>query len=139
MKAYPFKAVIQYNHTIHSAAQAFQWDNVYRYNKEFCMHLSNFPIRSWGVILQQAWTMCMRDRLVFRQDDNHKPYKKGKKEVCKRFNKGLCTAGLSCKYDHRCLKCGKFGHGEHICQSGNDNRKLKQSNSTNNSSQNADK
>ena len=33
-----------------------------------------------------------------------------------RFNKGKCTAGLSCKYDHRCLECGKFGHGEHICR-----------------------
>ena len=53
-KAYPFKAVqlIQYNHTIHSAAQAFQWDNVYRYDKEFHMHMSNFPHRSWGIILQ---------------------------------------------------------------------------------------
>ena len=41
---------------------------------------------------------------------------KKKKEICKRFNKGLCTAGLSCKYDHHCLECGKFGNGEHICR-----------------------
>ena len=30
--------------------------------------------------------------------------------------KGLCTAGHGCKYDHRCLECGKFGHGAHICR-----------------------
>ena len=41
----------------------------------------------------------------------------GKKEPCHRFNKGLCTAGASCKYDHRCTvkTCGKWGHGAHIC------------------------
>ena len=52
---------------------------------------------------------------------------KGRKEICRRFNEGKCTAGLSCKYDHRCLECGKFGHGEHICR-----KKLNQNKSSNN-------
>ena len=39
-------------------------------------------------------------------------------EPCRRFNKGRCTFGLSCKFDHRCSvkKCGKFGHGAHQCR-----------------------
>ena len=41
---------------------------------------------------------------------------KGRKEICRRFNQGKCTVGSSCKYDHRCLECGKFEHGEHICR-----------------------
>ena len=42
--------------------------------------------------------------------------KNGKKDGCLRFNKGKCTAGMGCHYEHRCLHCGKFGHGEHICR-----------------------
>ena len=49
---------------------------------------------------------------------------KFKKEIRHRFNKGLCTAGCNCKYDHRCevKECGKFGHGAHMCRKrlGND-------------------
>ena len=61
--------------------------------------------------------MYLKDRLKV-----HEPHRvngnnayKSKKDVCKRFNKGLCTAGMGCRYEHRCLECGKFGHGEHIC------------------------
>ena len=43
--------------------------------------------------------------------------KKKDREPCRHFNKGRCTYGLSCHYDHRCSvkKCRKFGHGVHIC------------------------
>ena len=37
------------------------------------------------------------------------------KEICHRYNKGKCTNGVSCKYQHKCEECGKFGHGAHIC------------------------
>ena len=39
-------------------------------------------------------------------------------EICKRLNRGNCTFGLSCRYEHHCSvpKCGKFGHGAHICR-----------------------
>ena len=47
-KYYPNRAteLIQYNHIIYSASQSFIWDNVYSYDKEFRMHLSNYPHRS---------------------------------------------------------------------------------------------
>ena len=54
--------LIQYNYIISSAATSFVWDNVYAYDRDFRMHISKFPNRSWGVILQQAWTMRLRDR-----------------------------------------------------------------------------
>ena len=44
------------------------------------------------------------------------PVGKNKKEICERFNIGKCTTGRSCKYDHRCKECGKWGHGAHICR-----------------------
>ena len=54
--------LIQYNHIIHTAALSFTWENVYLYDRDFRMHLSRYPNRSWSVILQQAWTMRLKDR-----------------------------------------------------------------------------
>ena len=61
---YPAKApeLLQYNHTIHSASTTYTWENVYSYDKEFRRHVSRHPARSWSVILQQAWTMLLKDR-----------------------------------------------------------------------------
>ena len=127
-RVYPSRAVelIQYNHIIHSAVQNFIWDNVYCYDKEFRIHLSNFPQLSWSVILQQAWSLYLKDRISHRSDgggysmisDHNKKggsSSKSKKDICNCFNAGKCIAGFNCKYDHRCKYCGMFGHGEHIC------------------------
>ena len=61
---FPAKAteLLQYNHTIHSAAMAYQWENVYSYDREFRRHIERHPTRPWNVILQQAWTMILKDR-----------------------------------------------------------------------------
>ena len=63
-REYPNRSseLIQYNHVIHTASLNFQWDNVYHYDKEFRFHLARHPERSWSVILQQAWTMYLKDR-----------------------------------------------------------------------------
>ena len=123
-KRYPNKAseLIQYNHIIYTASLTFSWDNVYQYDKEFRMHLSQYPLRSWAVILQQAWSICLKDRIKHEDFHSHNGSgRKFKKEACKRFNRGQCTAGRNCKYDHRCTvpTCGKFGHGAHICRKRN--------------------
>ena len=56
--------MIQCNHIIHTAAQSFAWDNVYRYDREFQLHMSWHHLnRSWAVILQQAWSMCLKDKI----------------------------------------------------------------------------
>ena len=121
---YPHKApeLLQYNHTIHTAASSYTWENVYAYDREFRQHISRFPSRAWNVLLQQAWTMLLKDRVknentVF-QKGGYPPKNKRHKEPCRRYNKGRCSFGLSCNYDHRCSvpECGKFGHGAHICR-----------------------
>ena len=64
--------------------------------------------------------MLLKDR--HRNDSYQKGGFQGKskceQEPCKRFNKGHCSYGLRCKFDHRCSipKCGKFGHGAHNCR-----------------------
>ena len=56
--------LIQYNHIIHTASQTFLWENVYRYDREFCIHMSCHHMnRSWVVILQQAWSMFLKDKV----------------------------------------------------------------------------
>ena len=111
--------LIQYNHIMFTAAMTFQWENVYLYDREFRLHMSRFPNRSWAIILQQAWTMRMKDRIT-RRDGNFgygKGDKKGsKKDICWRYNKGKCTYGNNCKFEHRCNTCNKYGHGAHICR-----------------------
>ena len=118
---HPEKAMelTQYNHIICTASMSYAWDNVYQYDKEFRRHIGVFPNRSWAIILQQAWTLFLKDCL--NSNGNHKQSninngKFHKKEACQHFNKGLCVAGKNCKYDRRCLECGKFGHGVHICR-----------------------
>ena len=131
---YPEKAteLLQYNHTIHTASVSYQWENIYAYDREFRQHIARHPQRFWAVILQQAWTILLKDWL--RNDNGY--FQRGHfsgngsghqnkkdKEPCRRFNRGRYTFGLSCKYDHRCSvpKCGKFGHRAHICRLRNDN------------------
>ena len=119
-RIYPGKAseLIQYNHIIFTAANMYAWENVYQYDKEFRMHLSNYPGRSWSIILQQAWAMCLKDRINRGEDSRNVVYGNKVKEICRRYNKGKCPNGFSCKYEHRCSVeyCGKFGHGAHICR-----------------------
>ena len=86
-RAYPGKAseLIQYNHIIYTAALSFVWENVYSY-KEFHYHISKFPQRSWAIILQQAWSMRLKDKL--KEDTrnafhNNKHGEKRKGELCK--------------------------------------------------------
>ena len=131
-RAHPHRAaeLVQYNHIIFTASCTFVWENVYTYDCEFRRHLSHFPSQNWGVILQQAWSMYLKD--MINRDENR--FSGGSysgnartksNEICDRFNRGKCTNGASCKYLHKCKECGKFGHEQHICQ------KKKQNNTNN--------
>ena len=117
--------LIQYSHVIHSAAATFSWDNVYSYDKDFRLHLAENPGRTWAIILQQAWSMRLRDQINFdfrnnrnKQNNfyNNDGSNEKTKNYCKRFNRGRCTFGSRCRYEHKCTYCFKFGHGMHNCR-----------------------
>ena len=46
--------LVQYNHVIYTASITYMWENVYRYDREFRLHMAQHPNRSWSIILQQA-------------------------------------------------------------------------------------
>ena len=105
MKAHPQRAseLVQYCHLIHTAAQTFTWENVYMYDKDFRLHMSKHPKRSWSIILQQAWSVRLKDKIRAGSSSSHGQWRhEHKKELCKRFNRGECTAGSECRYEHRC-------------------------------------
>ena len=115
--------LIQYSHVIHTAASTYIWDNIYTYDHDFRLHAN--PRRTWAIILQQAWAMRLKDRiksndysrLNFSGGSAQKGGQhSGQKEIRKRFNRGRCTFGARCRYDHRCSYCFKFGHGLHNCR-----------------------
>ena len=63
--------------------------------------------------------MYLKDR--GRNQEEYSASKAGKGKIhepCKRYNRGKCTYGAVCRYDHCCAvkKCGKFGHRAHICR-----------------------
>ena len=138
-RVFPNKAtqLVQYSHIIHSAAQSYAWSNVYQYDKDFRDHMSRNKGRSWGIILQQAWTMRLRDRLSLHNNNyegnrfspkgNSRDNQKSTKEPCRRFNRGKCSYGTSCIFEHRCNYCFKFGHPivncrKMIADQGNNNK-----------------
>ena len=123
MKAYPQCAqeLIQYNDIIYTASLTYQWDNVYKYDRLFRLHLEQNPGRSWGIILQQAWTLCLKDKINFtRQGADTSKTETGGRERrpkhCYGFNHGRCNFSNNCKFEHRCLACGKYRHGAHNCR-----------------------
>ena len=144
-KANPQRAaeLIEYNHIIHTISLQFMWDNVYMYDREFRMHMARNPCRSWAMILQQAWALRLRDRLVVSNSNwsgnaaqNSQRGNGGnpglvKQEPCRRFNRGKCNFGLSCKYEHRCSYCFKFGHSNVNCRKAIADRERKTGNAGN--------
>ena len=55
--------LIEYNHIIHTICQSYTWENVYMYDKDFRLHMSHHPQRSWNIILQQAWSLRLKDKI----------------------------------------------------------------------------
>ena len=96
-RAYPQKSgeLIQCNHIIHTISHTYIWDNVYRYDKDFRLHISQYPQRSWDIILQQAWAMRLKDKIRYDaggRNQNHSlgggvhTNRGGSRDICKRYN-----------------------------------------------------
>ena len=117
--------LIEYNHVIHTISLSYPWENVYLYDKDFRIHIAKHPERSWSIILQQAWSLRLRERTNHLAAGNHNHNGRHSGEIsnvktkgggsiddyCRRYNKGRCPFGSGCRFEHRCQYCHKFGHG----------------------------
>lgn len=126
VKANPNRAyeITQYSYTIESASRSFAWFNVYEYDKMFRHRIERKPHKSWADIHQQGWFMHLRDKRIDRKNFQTKGVNLGNSSSlsqtkqakrCWRFNKGTCSYGDKCKFDHSCSNCGAKDHGAHKC------------------------
>ena len=59
--------------TISTAASAYVWDNVYRYDQLFRRLMECYPNRNWGIMYHHGWLMSLRDPLPSRSFTNSNP------------------------------------------------------------------
>ena len=120
-KAHPERApeMFQYIYNICEAASAYVWDNVYRYDIAFQQVMEKNPARKWNVILQQGWSLFLKDKLERNHTQisfgNYKRKQEKKVKECWRFNKGRCSFGTSCCFGHKCTNCSSTEHGQSTC------------------------
>ena len=83
--------------------------------------LANHPERNWSILLQQAWSLRLREwsgSVSNGNNSNSHTTNSGKKfdEPCRRYNKGRCPFGSGCRYEYRCSYCFKLGHAAINCR-----------------------
>lgn len=116
----PFE-LIQYTQLIEGMTTTWIWDNVYKYDKSHRRMMQTFPRRKWHVPYDLGKQQLKVTHAMNPANSNPR-YRKGgnpnksKKEPCRNFNKGKCTYGAACRFDHRCSKCGKYGHNAVNCR-----------------------
>ena len=79
-------------------------------------------INSWAAMPESYYKSLLADPSAIRSIKRARseltlrsPIKRGSPEACRSFNKGTCERA-SCRYAHKCLRCGLSGHGEHTCK-----------------------
>ena len=58
------------------------------------------------------------------------------RKLCFDFNRGECTFGQHCHFDHHCSFCNKFGHSAMTCRKGKKNNSSSGNNNNNNNNNN---
>ena len=133
------KEIWQYVAVISTASSSYVWGNVAEYDMTF-RHLMAFnPSRSWAVMYNQMWNLCMCEPITPRsafqsryggggsgfgtnnqmnrsQSQNTKRLGNGKRQYCWNFNRGLtCKYGKKCRFIERCKYCDNASHGINTC------------------------
>lgn len=125
--------LIQYMQMIEEMTTTWIWDNVYKYDKRHRRMMQQFPNRHWHVPYQVAKGELKVTHAANNNSNNPRFKKPGqnakpKKDVCRNYNRGKCQYGASCRYDHKCSTCGKFGHNALQCRQ-KESKEVKEQNS----------
>ena len=131
--------ILQYVDVIHRAASIFSWDNVARYDYVFRQLMASKPHRSWAKVYTQMWNLTLNEPIkkfneVGNSNSNNNKYgqnTKRKDNVCWKYNKGNCSYGRTCKFEHRCSYCYAMGHPALKCLKKNGKPKKNDDNQSN--------
>ena len=119
VKANPDKAakLFEYINVIRNAASVCIWGNMYVYDCTFRRVIAKYhPFRKRSGILHQGWSLFLKTKIEKGNSGQSQNLKRKRKEPCWRFNKGRCSYGNSCKFEHKCAICNKTDHGSSNCQ-----------------------
>ena len=112
--------LLKYKKMIQDASRSFKWDSVLPYDYQFCQYIVEYPTMSWGIKNAELYLECFNGYIALPpkvpknfSTGNH-PKGSGTL-ICNNFNKGLCTWGKSCKFEHKCFKCKSMGHPTTKC------------------------
>ena len=109
--------IMQYLHTIHSAASTFYWPNVAQYDFVFRKKMGQRRHRNWARTNTQLWSKTMVNPLNKSFNNNSSQgiagAVSGRKDwrdiACWRYNRNKCSK-INCRFEHRCSFCGSFSH-----------------------------
>ena len=121
-RRYPMEAaeMAQYVHTIHHAANKYTWENVAYYDFIFRKNMAKNPTRSWGKTFGHMWNIALTDPIKPNTSNHFQRNQTNGgggsfKKPCWKFNKGSCSYGINCRFQHRCTQCGGTSHGANSC------------------------
>ena len=117
----------QYIYVINSAATAYTWDNVSRYDYMFRQLMAFNPKRNWGIIYNHMWNLAMTEP-ISKSNSRNDHGKSGNRrssegsndgrdisDYCWSFNRGFCKFGSSCDFINRCNYYDSKSHGADSC------------------------
>ena len=120
--------ILQYIDVINGAAKTFTWENVARYDFIFRHLQAAKPFRSWAKTYTQMWNITLNEPKRYtgydyagsqnsnQNSQSHRSsHKKSGEQACWKFNKGNCSYGKKCKFEHKCSYCGSSNHGYVNC------------------------
>lgn len=121
--------LIQYTQMIEDMTTTWIWDNVFKYDKAHRRMMQTFPWRKWHVPYDIR-KGHLKVTHAMNPNHNNPRYRKpgqsakAKKEICQNFNRGKCSYGNSCRFDHKCAICGKYGHCALNCRANNKDKEV---------------
>ena len=127
-KANPDRAaeIWQYVENINRAATTYKWDNVAAYDYQFRQWMGRNPARNWGKTFGELWNLCLlapvSGKVPSHVGNPHNESQKKGYTYCWKFNKGHCSYGPKCRFEHRCSYCNSKSHGSSRCQRKNGKR-----------------
>lgn len=111
--------LLEYSHVIQTASLTYPWESVFNYDIAIREIITENPNCLWGKICQHTWALEIgepsnKTGVPAAAGQSKQAFKQAKR-ICWRFNKGRCTFGEQCEYDHKCSVCGGRNHGRHNC------------------------